>query len=290
MDFKTLISNPDALNDLNNLPRNERMKAISQLDPDFSNLKTKDKFNVLDSLESHNPSGVGAGDFERSSAYPNSRITSTPPEVQAAITAGLTPPLVTKPIEAGVNAGEKVASFASRVKNALGAPTVRESYDSLAETLAKHGIEPGTSEITENTPKAIADYAKTTKSLLKLGENKGREFLADEETELANTPSKLERIREDVTRIFNNKWESPNTQVGRDLSQIKETASQRLAEKVPEVGKALKTVKSAFDKEKLLDAITKSAKVLGTAAVSGTAIGAGIKLGQKVAAPFQTGD
>jgi hypothetical protein len=324
--LQDITNNPEALADFNSMPRNERVKVINQIDPGFKEMKLKDRFEVLDHIEgvapkpqgvmqevghAFNPlrtvpktmeairgglAGTGVG-VEKAITTPGSfseRVQQALLSASPAIKPGYKPQPGEKlgyyagkysPELLGI--GKAGAEVAAKGIETLGAPTVKEAYESLDSVLAKKGVEPGMSQITENTPKAIAEYASNTKKALTQTLNKGREFLADAETESSiNHPSKLERIREDVTRIFNNKWESPKTQVGKDLSKIKDTATKRLIDQVPEIGDALKTVKSAYDKEKLIDAITKASKVLGSAAIAGVGLKSGMNLAQKVVGSF----
>ena len=326
MALNDILNNPEALADFNSLPRNERTVALGKMDSDYKQLKLKDRFYVLDRIEGHAPKPQGVMAEVGHALNPLRTVPKTIEAVRGGLAgtgvgvekAITTPSSFSERVQQALlsaapatkpgykpQEGEKIGYYAGKyfpellsvgktgaeavAKGAetLAAPAVKEAYESLDAMLTKKGIEPGTSQITENTPKAIAEYAANTKKALTQTLNKGREFLADSETEASiNHPSRLERIREDVTRIFNNKWESPKTQVGKDLAKVKETATKRLVEQVPEIGDALKTVKSAYDKEKLIDAITKSAKVLGTAALGGIGLKTGMNLAQKVAAPF----
>ena len=49
--LQDITDNPDALQDFNTLPRVERIRVITQIDPTFKDLKLQDRFEVLNHIE-----------------------------------------------------------------------------------------------------------------------------------------------------------------------------------------------------------------------------------------------
>lgn len=348
--LKDIINNPEALSDFNGMSRQERIKVINQLDPDFKQLKLKDRFDILDHLEGVKPPsmtekvaekllpgggtavrgiqkvnemargglrglGVGAevaattpGSFkERAMAALQAATPAIQPGFKApegqkiGASIGENLPEILGTMATGAPVAAKGAEKLGELAETLGAKSIKDSYAALGKVLEEKEIQELPSFVRSNNPQYIDTLAGYwDKTFLKrepsIAEKMApaREFLSPGEKppiELSksdfNTPAVWERIREDVTRIFNNKIESPDTSTGRKLAQVKEEVTNRLIKQYPEIGKAIKDVKSAYDKEKLIDAIMKSAKVAAIAG-AGAIVGAKtVGLARKIASPFQ---
>lgn len=225
--LEDITSNPDALKDFNTLPRVERVKVITQIDPTFKDLKLQDRFEVLNHIEgmgNKTPDNKPLSTSQQFMEVGKQAIGSTPPaliakggkaisELPSQIGGATGVGLQTKSLERARAAlspefqpkeGEKLGYYGGQIAGIFaGAPLEAKAADialaPTARTTGKmiEGLETakGISQRLPSMPKDIRGYVNNVHKALDEGRQLSLQELADAEERLStiikNEPGKL---------------------------------------------------------------------------------------------------